>query len=155
MRSMNTRYPADELSTDIDCGVMPENLQELRDAVIGHKIVSAEKKSIPGRWYGTDNAFVLTLDIQKQVVMRNTNDCCAYTDLDNFLLHPELVDHVITGVDTTDGYEKWHIFADMGDVLELSVSWSAGNPFYYGYGFEIAVEPLTIPGELGGGFLEG
>jgi hypothetical protein len=54
-------------------------------------------------------------------------------------LHPERVDHIITGVGTTGGYTTWHIYADMGDVLELSVGWSSGNPFYYGYGFDISV----------------
>jgi hypothetical protein len=68
-------------------------------------------------------------------------DCCAYTELESFLLHPELVDHIITGVGTTDGYNTWHIYADIGDVLELSVGWSSGNPFYYGYGFDIQVKP--------------
>jgi hypothetical protein len=68
-----------------------------------------------------------------------SGDCCAYTELESFLLNPELVDHVITGVGTTDGYQTWHVYADMGDVLKLDVGWSCGNPFYYGYGFTIRV----------------
>lgn len=40
------------------------------------------------------------------------------------------------------GFTKWHIYADMGDVMELDVEWSCGNPFYYGYGFDIVVEPF-------------
>ena len=46
---------------------------------------------------------------------------------------------MITGVGTTDGYTTWHIYADMGDVLELSVGWSCGNPFYYAFRFHITV----------------
>jgi hypothetical protein len=30
----------------------------------------------------------------------------------------------------------------MGDVLELQVGWSPGNPFYYAYGFHIDVVPV-------------
>jgi hypothetical protein len=51
-----------------------------------------------------------------------------------------LVDHIILGVGTTDGYTTWHVYADAGDVLELAVGWSCGNPFYYGYGFTITVD---------------
>lgn len=48
---------------------------------------------------------------------------------------------LVAKVGTTEGYTKWHIYADFGDVLELDVSWSCGNPFYYAYGFDIAVKP--------------
>ncbi len=34
-----------------------------------------------------------------------------------------------------------------GDILELDVEWSAGNAFYYGYGFDIAISN-TIEGTL-------
>ncbi len=74
--------------------------------------------------------------------MVEVGDCCAYTELDSFLLNPELVDHMILGVGTTDYYTTWHIYADMGDVLKLNVKWSCGNPFYYGYGFNIQVRPI-------------
>ena len=80
--------------------------------------------------------------------MINTEDCCAYTDLEAFLLNVELVDHMILGVQTTEGYTKWHIYADFGDVLELAVAWSCGNPFYYGYGFDIAVIPMEDATEV-------
>ncbi len=43
------------------------------------------------------------------------------------------------GVGTTNGYSTWHIYADWGDILELSVGWYAGNTGYYGYGFDINV----------------
>lgn len=139
MTNMN-RYPVEVLDDDDDDGTMPANVDELRNAVVGHRIVKAEKRTIeqdryPRYWGGA----VLTLDDGREVRMADTNDCCAFTELSSFLLHPELVDHVIIGVGTTGNYTRWHIYADLGDVLELEVGWSCGNPFYYGYGFDIDV----------------
>jgi hypothetical protein len=133
--------PLDEYDDD---GTMPSNVDTLRDAIVGHRIVSAEADVVTtDRWgYSATAPLVLTLDNGKRVALRNTSDCCAYTELESFLLHPDKVDHIITGVGTTDTYSTWHIYADMGDVLELSVGWSCGNPFYYGYGFDIDVTEL-------------
>lgn len=124
-----------------DDGTMPENVEKLAEHVVGHKIVSAqrERDESANRWWGDCNPFVITLDNGVKVALAATSDCCAYTDLVSFLLNVDKIDHVITGVGTTDGYTKWHVYADMGDVLELTVGWSAGNPFYYGYGFDIYV----------------
>lgn len=133
------RYPAEVLGEDDDDGTMPDSRDALAQAVVGHRIVSVEKGvEAKGKYY-TETGTAITLDNGKRVVLLEQSDCCAFTSLEAFLLHPELVDHVITGVGTTDGYTTWHIYADMGDVLELTVGWSCGNPFYYGYGFEIAV----------------
>ena len=134
MQRMNI-YPEEVLSEDDDNGTMPENVSALRDAVVGQRIVSAEKTG--------GGTLVLTLDGGRRVTLRDDGDCCAYTALEAFVLHPEAVDHVILGVGTTDGYETWHIYADFGDVLKLTVGWSCGNPFYYGYGFDIQVEDST------------
>jgi hypothetical protein len=128
------RYPDEVLDQDDDDGTMPENVAKLAGAVVGHRIVSADRE---------DGAFTLTLDTGARVKLRDTSDCCAYTELDGFLAHPERVDHAILGVGTTEGCTKWHIYADWGDVVELDVAWSCGNPFYYGYGFDIAVEPVA------------
>jgi len=139
------RYPEEKLSEDEDDGTMPDNVATLREAVVGHRIRSAERREVTHRSWGTrrtSEAFVITLDNGKRVALLDTDDCCAYTELESFLLHPEKVDHIITGVGTTDDYDTWHIYADMGDVLELSVGWSSGNPFYYGYGFDIRVIEL-------------
>lgn len=129
-----------------DDGTMPANVQELATAVVGHKIVSAEKIKIerpPGSYgNGSSEALVLTLDDGTRVALRDSSDCCAYTDLQGFLLHPESVDHVIMGVGTTNEYNTWHIYADFGDIMALQVGWSCGNPFYYGYGFDIDVYPV-------------
>lgn len=146
---MSERYPVEQLGPDDDDGTMPENVETLRKAVVGHRIVSAERgtaRVVEGRYGGFDprdvSGFIITLDNGEKVVMQDDGDCCAYTALESFLLHVDKVDHIITGVGTTDNYEKWHIFADMGDVLELTVGWSCGNPFYYGYGFAIYVSPI-------------
>lgn len=95
-----------------------------------------------GDWHDAIADSGITLDNGEKVLLADTSDCCAYTSLESFLLHPERVDHIITGVGTTDKYQRWHIYADLGDVLELEVGWSAGNPFYYGYGFDIHVIPI-------------
>jgi hypothetical protein len=132
-------YPEELLDPYSDDGTMVESKEALAQTVVGHKIVAAEKRDdLQDSWYNT-TGLLLTLDDGRQVQMREVSDCCAYTEVEAFLLNPELVDHVITGVGTTDGYNTWHIYADAGDVLELTVGWSCGNPFYYGYGFAIQV----------------
>jgi hypothetical protein len=135
-------YPIETLDDDEDDGTMPENVAALAEAVVGHRIVSAAKEEVEGRWYGKAIATVLTLDDGRRVILHDTDDCCAFTALRSFTLHPERVDHVITGVGTTDGYTTWHIYADYGDIMEMDVGWSCGNPFYYGYGFDITVEDV-------------
>lgn len=138
-------YPVETLGEDEDDGTMPNSLAELTDAVVGHRIVSVESADAPAGSYGYGMT-VITLDDGRQVQLVGGSDCCAYTEVAAFLLHPERVDHEILGVGTTDGYGTWHIFADLGDVLELTVGWSCGNPFYYGYGFDITVEPIAEQG---------
>lgn len=144
-------YPPEVLDSNYDDGTMPDNRDHLAEAVVGHRIVSAEKTSDisghlnetdPYKWRWNNAGLVLTLDDGTKVVLADTSDCCAYTELEAFLLHPEMVDHVIVGVGTTEEFYKWHIYADAGDVLELTVGWSSGNPFYYGYGFSIDVIPV-------------
>lgn len=137
-------YETEVLDPDDDDGTMPDNVDTLRDAVVGHKIVSAEHGTVTSRYgYREETGFVITLDDGTEVQLANAGDCCAYTDLESFLLHPDKVDHVIMGVGTTGSYTTWHIYADYGDVLELTVGWSCGNPFYYGYGFHINVVPVS------------
>jgi hypothetical protein len=137
-------YVVEELGDEDDDGTMVENVEHLRDLVVGHKIVSAQE--YPRKWHSWSDRehpqFALTLDNGKRVFLVGTDDCCAYTELETFLLNVDKVDHIITGVGTTDGYTKWHIYCDFGDVLELTVGWSSGNPFYYGYGFAIIVEDV-------------
>lgn len=139
-----TLYPIETLDEDYDDGTMPENVATLAEAVVGRRIVSVEKdaeKPNKSWWGASRTCTVITLDDGTSVQLRDTDDCCAYTQLETFLLHADKIDHIITGVGTTDEYTTWHIYADMGDVLELTVGWSSGNPFYYGYGFNIEVVP--------------
>jgi hypothetical protein len=137
------RYPVEVLdSENEDDGTMPENVGQLEEAVVGHRIVSVEHLPKRDERYWDHDGLTITLDNGKQVRLRGSDNCCAYTDLEAFLLHPEKVDHIILGVGTTDRYTTWHIYADWGDVLELTVGWSCGNPFYYGYGFSITVEDI-------------
>lgn len=139
------RYPIEVLDADDDDGTMPDNVDLLRQAVVGHRIVKAEQREVDiplyegSTYHAHKTALVITLDDGREVRLADSDDCCASTELESFLLHPDRVDHMIMGVGTTDGYTRWHIYADWGDVLELTVGWSCGNPFYYGYGFSIDV----------------
>lgn len=140
---MNNPYPTENLPDDYDDGTMPENVESLASHVVGHKVIRVERNvEVPTKYWGTSVATVLTLDNGKQVVLENTNDCCAFTEVENVIHHLDKIDHVITGVGTTDEFERWHIYADFGDVVELEVGWSSGNPFYYGYGFDISVRDI-------------
>lgn len=137
------KYVKEILDKDEDDGQIVQNVEQLEKTVIGRRIVSAERKMVARRhhtWRSKEEeAFVIALDNGDQVQLYDTDDCCAYTSLQNFLLHPQSVDHVIMGIGTTDEYTTWHIYADFGDVMALEVGWSCGNPFYYGYGFDINV----------------
>lgn len=148
MDNVIDRYPVEELGEYDDCGTMPENVDTLREAVIGRKIVRAFQVPTGNRWGRTAKDLILELDSGTQVRLVDTDDCCAYTALEGFFLDPASVDHAILGVGTTEEYTKWHIYADFGDVMRLDVGWSCGNPFYYGYGFDIAVEPVVIDAEV-------
>lgn len=136
---MTEMYPPEILSENDDDGTMPENLEALRQQVVGHKIVSIERVQSSETYYGPTKT-LLTLDNGKKVTLIDSDDCCAFTEIEDVILHLDKIDHVITGVGTTDWYTTWHIYADFGDVAELKVGWSCGNPFYYGYGFNIKVE---------------
>lgn len=141
-----TPYPVEVLDQDIDNGTMPEALAAVAALVVGRRIVSAELgeatyKHPRYQCEDSGHGLILTLDDGTRAILADTGDCCAYTEVKSFILNPAAVDHIITGVGTTDGYDTWHIFADFGDVLTMQVDWSCGNPFYYAYGFDIAVLP--------------
>lgn len=121
---------------------MTESAEALSEAVVGRRIVSVEKVELSSGIHSWSKVLttVLTLDNGSRVELYEESDCCAYTEIEKFLLSPERVDHIITGVGTTDDYSTWHIYADMGDVLELTVGWSEGSG-YYAYGLDIRVVP--------------
>lgn len=145
--------PEDSYSDD---GTMQRSAEELQKAVIGHRIIAAEKKFIKYRHspYGREREdqgtyMVLTLDNQTEVILVELGDCCADTAVDAYKLIS--TEHVITSVGTTNGFQKWFIYGSLGlgfdsskEVFGMDVDWSCGNPFYYGYGFEIIVQPITI-----------
>ena len=133
-----------------DNGTMPQSVQDFAEEIVGHRIVKVESHGTllaKSRWSWDDEPpephsadVVFTLDDGRKVGLAEGGDCCAYTNLQEIIEHLPAVDHIITAVRPDKNYETWHIVADLGDVLELKVGWSAGNPFYYGYGFDIIVE---------------
>ena len=145
--------PEDSYSDD---GTMQRSAEELQKAVVGHRIINAERKFIVYRHspYGREKEsrgthMVLTLDNQTEVILIEQGDCCAYTSIDAYKLMS--TEHVITSVGTTNGFQKWFIYGSLGlgfsgdkVIFGMDVDWSCGNPFYYGYGFEIIVQPITI-----------
>jgi hypothetical protein len=129
---------------DDDDGTMMQNVTDLADAIVGHRIVKVEQnapvESVFNTDYWTKKADVIfTLDNGRRVVLIAGGDCCAYTELMGIVEHLPTIDHIITAVEPDGDYNNWHIFADFGEVMELEVGWSAGNPFFYGYGFNIQV----------------
>jgi hypothetical protein len=140
------RYPVEVLGADDDDGTMVESLKAFTEAVVGHKIVATRKGSIPGAYWGVESGTALLLDTGQIVWMGEQGDCCAYTDLEEIIDVLPSIEHVITGVGTSEGYTTWHIYANMGDVMQFKVGWSCGNPFYYAYGFNVRVyEPDNLP----------
>ena len=74
---MNTPYPIEELDADEDDGTMPANVATLAQAVVGHRIVKAEKVEMSsGRWWKAKRGLVLTLDDGTRVTLANDGDCC-------------------------------------------------------------------------------
>lgn len=139
-----------------DDGTMTRSAEELQKAIVGKKIIAVEKRHFTDAekefikqedgyflsyLYGFEQT-ILTLSDQTLAVLVEVGDCCAYTSLDAFKLLD--TEHAITGVGTTDGFNTWFIYAEDSVVATADVSWSCGNPFYYGYGFEIKVLPLII-----------
>jgi hypothetical protein len=154
-------YPVEDLSVakegswnPEDDGTMPENVEKLAETVVGHKIVKVEKGpvSLPddvaakSYRYRSAIGLLLTLDDGRKVALLDTDDCCAYTGVSDYIERIAEYPHAITGVGTTDGFTKWHIYGELGDVMGIKVEWSAGNPFYYGYGFDIVV--WDVPKEV-------
>lgn len=123
-----------------DDGTMPRNVDDFEAAIVGHKIVEVSRVFFEDHW--RESGLQLTLDNGRRVTLYDTDDCCAYTQLNDVIEHLPMLDHIITGVDSTDDFEEWYILCDFGMVMELKVGWSCGNPFYYGYGFSIHVEDL-------------
>jgi hypothetical protein len=131
-----------EYSEDAATEEVRGQVAELADAVVGHKIVSAERTQVKSWWGGTYETLVITLDSGKQVHLNDTSDCCAYGEVAAFLLDPSNIDHIITSVTANDDCSTWYVLADMHQVLSLDVAWSEGNYPYYSFGLNIdVIEP--------------
>lgn len=146
----NRIYPPEAPLNDIweDDGTIVENVTDLRDRLIGRRIVKAEKRNwkttAEHMWREQGHGLVLTLDDGTCFAIQDEHDCCAYTVLEKWVFHTDQVDNAITNIETENGYTTWHVLADMKDVLTLDVKWSAGNAFYYAYGFSfptVEVQP--------------
>ncbi len=118
--------------------MMLKSAEELEKLVVGQRIVEVRQVERPNRWQDVDKWLEIELKNGTTVQMIDSYDCCAFTELNKFLLNFENIEHVITGVSTENNYETWHIYAAMGDVLTLDVGYDPSNG-YYGYGFEINV----------------
>lgn len=142
---MRQTRPVETLDLDTDDGTMPESRESLEAAIVGHRIIGVSRppKSSDGFGKCWLEGMVLTLDTGATVLVEGVGDCCAYSSIEAIIHHLPTMDHVITAVETADEYTRWFIVADAGDVLELQVGWSAGNPFYYAYGFSVTVVPAS------------
>jgi hypothetical protein len=136
---------ADEWGNDSDyeAEVMGGNAKELQEAIVGHRIVGVDKAKPPkDQWWGRRELAVrLTLDDGREVFIEDTDDCCAFTEVEDFKFL-EGVDNAVTSVTTEDGFSKWFIYADSVPVVDLKVAWSPGNPYYYGFGFNIIIKDV-------------
>ena len=124
---------------EYEASVMEGGAEELRNALIGRRIVAVTKGANPESGYGKSGRVTFTLDDGSTAHLDDTDDCCAFTCVDD-LKFLEGVENAITSVETTDNYEKWFIYAGGIPVVEMDASWSPGNPYYYGFGFYVTVE---------------
>ena len=128
----------DDYDEAYEAGVMQGSVSEFAGAVIGSRIVRVEKRTnLPG--YGNSNALDFTLDNGNVVTLADTDDCCAYTMVENFEFL-EGSENAITSVDTQDGFQTWFVYAEGVPVVRMGVDWSPGNPYYYGFGFNVTVK---------------
>lgn len=114
--------------TDLVDEIMDESVEDLKDAIVGHRIVHVNH-------HGNDATLVL--DDGRVVEMISNGDCCAFTDVERIVVGA--TEHVITDVTTENGYQKWHVLAGMDEVLGIDVAWSEGTGWYM-YGFTIRVK---------------
>lgn len=132
---------------EYEAGVMQESVDALSAGVVGHRVVAVDKVPYPRHlsdyYYGRGEAIRLTLDNGTRVYVADTDDCCAYTAVKDFEFLT-YTDHAITSVVADEEFARWFIYADSIPVVALNVEWSPGNPYYYGFGFDILVEKEVI-----------
>lgn len=120
---------------------MAQQAQELANAVVGHRITKVEQRMV-ARW-PRDTELVLTLDTGKKVILQPTSDCCARSELLDFIHNADTIDHIITKVLVDDEYERWYILADLHQVMAFRLDWFEGNYPFYPFGFAITVSGNT------------
>lgn len=110
--------------------VMIDNAQEFADAIVGRSIKNVDNSG----------AFKIELSDGTVVVLSNSDDCCAFTELEGFLLSDDYGDHIITNVeiDEVNYSMSWHVLAEDKRILDLDVAYSEGSGYYH-YGFWIDV----------------
>lgn len=129
--------------------VFDEGSNDLLSKVVGHSIVSVEKKNTE-KW---DDSYILTLDDGRKFVFKGVGECCAYGMIDKISLHGKAVSNIITNVrrvkrKTSDGYgeaERWFFLTDMEEtvnasnkVMTVDVTSDEGTRCYT-FGFEIEI----------------
>lgn len=117
--------------------VMGEGVTALAEAVVGRRIVKAERGQVQGQYYSS-HGVMLTLDDGTEVNIADTDDCCAFSTVES-LEFLASVDNAITAVEANEDFTTWHVYAAEVPVVTLGVDWSPGNPYYYGFGLNINV----------------
>lgn len=134
----------DEYDPEYEAEVMQGSVNEFSQRVVGEKIVAVERRDVEFDedgyvGYGRPKETVFTLSNGHQVILGDTEDCCAFTEVEDFEFLT-LTDHAITRVETDEGFQDWFIYAESVPVVNLKVAWSPGNPYYYGFGFTVRVK---------------
>lgn len=127
----------DEVDEKYEAEVMGGSAEEFAGAIVGSKIVSVTKEPF-SKDYGRSEGLKFVLDNGNVVWLADTDDCCAFTEVEDFKFLGQ-GEHAITSVTTEDNFQKWYVYAESTPVAEIDVAWSPGNPYYYGFGFEVKV----------------
>lgn len=96
---------------------------------------------LTGRKIASVQNDVITLDDGTTATLEGYGACCAWAQVEALLLHPNKIDHAITGVrydDSDDRTEVWHFMADMADVLDVTIGYNEGTG-YYSFGIDVQV----------------
>ena len=147
MTRMDEKIMTENMSFESE--VFDEGSNALLSKVVGHSIVSVEKKNAE-KW---DDSYTLTLDDGRKFVFKGVGECCAYGTVEKISLHGKAVSNIITNVrrvkrKTSDGYgeaERWFFLTDMEEtvnasnkIMTIDVAADEGTGCYT-FGFEIEV----------------
>lgn len=122
---------------------MNRDIEDLRNELIGHKIVGASYE--PAVDYHHEGYDVIQLDNGVELQLTDYGDCCACARID--LSNLVLSDNVITSVTTSDpeatfdgfnGCFDIFVLAGMEQVLEMHYDGDEGTG-YYTFGVELRI----------------